>query len=95
MPKKPEKKVAKPKKQPKYKVSIEVNGETTDLKGDDVLTVLQKFEKPAIIKTDFVVKIDTKSKTVVDFVGVHEARKLLSNTTALELFAHNLTKRLG
>lgn len=91
------KKVVKkePKKEPKYKLEINVNGETTIVKTNDVLKGLQKYEPPAILKTNFVIQATHGRKVVDVIVPIRSARRMFHNSTALELLAVNLMRRLG
>ena len=83
------------KKEPKYKLKITVNGEVTVLKADDVHKALLSYEPPATLKTNFAVKAQHGKKVIDVVVPIRAARRMFHNSTALELLAVNLLRRLG
>lgn len=91
--KKPEKKVEK--KEAKYKVVFEINGTTTTLTGNTLVGVINSFERPPFVKTDFVVKASNGKKTIEHIIPVMKARRTLQNRIAVQLLASNLSKQLG
>ena len=83
------------KKEPKYKLEINVNGEATTIKTNDVLKGLRSYDPPAILKTRFVIQATHGRKVVDVVVPIRNARRMFHNSTALELLAVNLLRRLG
>lgn len=85
---------SEPKEKNKFNLEITVNGETTKVGTNDIQKALTAFERPALIKTDFVVSAKSGKKTVEQVLMVQAARRLFNNGTAMILFAKNLSSRL-
>lgn len=93
--KKADKPKKSPKKEPKYIVSLIVNGETSVLEGDTLHEALKSFICPDFVKTGIRIEVKSGDKRADELLNTFKTRHAFSNKTALELLAVNLERRLG
>lgn len=82
----------KTKKEPKYKLELSFNGETTKLEGDDIYEMLTSIPQPPALKTDMDIKLPSGKFYIVN---VRDARRTFNNGTKMKLLAITLTKMIG
>lgn len=85
----------KPAKKSKFTLFVTMNGETYEVKGNDLHEMLQALTPPPAIKTDMVLVASDGKKTAEIVVAIRDARRTFHNRTKMELTAINLTKRLN
>jgi hypothetical protein len=82
-------------KKPKYAVTITMNAETEVHTGEDIHEILKALPVPPAIKTDMTISVEGEHKTAEHVVAIRDARRMFHNSTAMELLAVNLYRRLG
>lgn len=91
-----EPKIAKAKKEAKYRVEFDVNEEKSKFNGNDLEAILRQYEAPQIITTICYIRVESGKAKVERMIPAKHFRRLFyENETGLELLASQLNDELG